>query len=117
MTHISPPTSRPPLKWSETYCTSPCANRFCERRLTDAVLLASPGVVATVDLRCPLFRPDPAPAGLIRRAVNAAMEEAEMFGDLTRSECAAAMAWLNTLPTPVLAAIGRAYAKALKEVR
>jgi len=45
-----------------------------------------------------------------------AMEEAEMFGDLDASQRAEVMRWLNSLPEPTIAAIGRSFAKAAKEV-
>jgi hypothetical protein len=43
------------------------------------------------------------------------MEEAEMFGDLDAAQRAEAMRWLNSLPEPTIAALGRSFAKAAKE--
>jgi len=40
---------------------------------------------------------------------------AEMFGDLNAEERRRAVDYLDTLPAPVVAAIGRAFAKAAKE--
>ncbi|MCE2892018.1 MAG: hypothetical protein LW848_12980 [Hyphomonadaceae bacterium] len=52
----------------------------------------------------------------LKNAMLDAMEEAEMFGDLDASQRAEVMRWLNSLPEPTIAAIGRSFAKAAKEV-
>jgi len=55
-------------------------------------------------------------AARLKVAMLDAMEEAEMFGDLDASQRAEVMRWLNSLPEPTIAAIGRSFAKAAKEV-
>ncbi len=55
------------------------------------------------------------PGERLKAAVFNAMEEAEMFGDLNAEERRRAVDYLDTLPAPVVAAIGRAFAKAAKE--
>lgn len=55
------------------------------------------------------------PGEQFRRAVWAAMEEAEMWGDMTADERQAAVAYLDTFPDTILAAIGRAMLNAAKE--
>ncbi len=55
-------------------------------------------------------------AARLKVAMLDAMEEAEMFGDLDAAQRAEAMRWLNSLPEPTIAAIGRSFAKAAKEV-
>ena len=54
-------------------------------------------------------------AARLKVAMLDAMEEAEMFGDLDAAQRAEAMRWLNSLPEPTIAAIGRSFAKAAKE--
>jgi hypothetical protein len=54
-------------------------------------------------------------AARLKVAMLDAMEEAEMFGDLDAAQRAEAMRWLNSLPEPTIAALGRSFAKAAKE--
>ena len=122
-------TSPEPVAYvhEQTYCNSPCANAWCERRLTDSVMAAArahmervgAGVlrISVTDLRCPLFVRDPAPGALLRAAVHASMEEAEMFGDMSAAEREQAIDFLNLLPTPIIGAIGRAFLNATKEMK
>lgn len=51
------------------------------------------------------------PGERLKAAVFEAMEEAEMFGDLDAAGRRQAVDYLDTLPAPVVAAIGRAFAK------
>ena len=111
----------------QTYCNSPCSTYPCKRRLTDAVMTAArahmeragAGMIriSVTDLRCSHFRRDPAPGALLRSAVYASMEEAEVFGDMTAAERDQAITFLNLLPTPTIGAIGRAFLSALKEMK
>lgn len=55
------------------------------------------------------------PGEQFRRAVWHSMEEAEMFGDMNAAERRAAVAYLDTFPDSILAAIGRAMLNAAKE--
>lgn len=55
------------------------------------------------------------PGEQFRRAVWHSMEEAEMFGDMNAAERQAAVAYLDTFPDSILAAIGRAVLNAAKE--
>ena len=52
----------------------------------------------------------------LKNAMLDAMEEAEMFGDLDAAQRKEALRWLNSLPEPTIAALGRSFAKAAKEV-
>lgn len=51
----------------------------------------------------------------LKQALWDVMEEAEMFGDLDAAQRAEALRWLNSLPEPTIAALGRAFTKAAKE--
>lgn len=73
--------------------------------------------ISVTDLRCSMFRRDPAPGAILRSAVHSAMEEAEVFGDMTAAERDQAITFLNLLPTPIIGAIGRAFLSALKEMK
>lgn len=55
------------------------------------------------------------PGEQFRYAVWYCMEEAEMFGDMNAAERQAAVAYLDTFPDTILAAIGRAMLNAAKE--
>lgn len=55
------------------------------------------------------------PGDQFRYAVWYSMEEAEMFGEMTAAERQAAVAYLDTFPPSILAAIGRAMLNAAKE--
>ena len=63
------------------------------------------------------MRPTPRLDGVrLRAAVFNALEEAEMFGDLTPSERAEISRWLFLWPDQLIAAIGQAFRVAVKEV-
>lgn len=52
----------------------------------------------------------------MKQALWDVMEEAELFGDLDAAQRTEALRWLNSLPEPTIAALGRSFAKAAKEV-
>lgn len=56
------------------------------------------------------------PADRLRSAVFQAMEEAELFGDMTRAERDEAVRLVNTLPNPIVANVGRAFQRAAREI-
>jgi len=109
-----------------TFCTSPCATVPCDVRLTQEIREAARawgasmgldyGPISYAQLRCADYTPDTSPTGRLRQALSDAMEEAELFGDMPASERHAAVAWLDALPPQTVAAVGRAFAKAVKEV-
>lgn len=108
-----------------TWCTSPCATVPCDRRLTQEVREAARawgeslgldyGPLSYMPLNCADYTPDQSPTGRLRRALSDAMEEAELFGDLSAADREFATAWLDFMPPQTVAAIGRAFAKAAKE--
>jgi hypothetical protein len=53
----------------------------------------------------------------LRDAVSNALEEAEMFQDMTSQERAEAARWLSIFPDQMIAAIGQAFRAAAKEVQ
>lgn len=110
------PSSKPALP-ALVLCTSPCRTPGCAQRATHDDLHSGRERVHLIDLRCIAFVRDPAPGPMLREAVFVAMEEAEMFGDLDAAGRALAVAWVNHLPVPLVAAIGRAFLKALKEMQ
>lgn len=109
-----------------TWCTSPCATVPCDIRLTQEVREAARawggslgldyGPLSYAQLNCADYTPDLSPTGRLRKALWDSMEEAELFGDMSAPERKAAVEWLDALPPQTVAAIGRAFVKATKEV-
>ena len=50
----------------------------------------------------------------LKEALWDAMEEAELFGDLSAAQRTEALRWLNSLPEPTIDAIGRSFARAAR---
>lgn len=108
-----------------TWCTSICATQPCDRRLTREVREAARkwgetlgldyGPVSHAHLNCADFTPDTSPAGKLRKAVWDSMEEAEMFREMSAPERAVSLAWLDSFPPEIVAAIGRSFINATKE--